>query len=132
MFYFSFGIIYFILCTCKHLRRRLACESLKPDQCLWFLINSSINNLSYYIERFLEGRLRIFNAYSFDSYCQLALLESAKEGTSSQRKTVPDTKVSWSACYLNGHAIAFRIPLSLCHLLAVNCLYVHLFSVWFF
>ena len=41
----------------------------------------------------------------------LVLLESAKVGTSSQRKTVPDTKVSWSAYNLNVDAIAFRIAL---------------------
>ena len=66
------------------------------------------------------------------SVWNIALLQSAKEGTSSQRKTVQDTKVSWSACNLNGHAIAFGIPLSLCRLVAVNCLYVHRFSVCFF
>ena len=117
-------------------------QTLKTQVSLWnpwslisvfgFLIISSINTLSYYIEKFLEDRLRTFNAYSFDSYWQLALLDSAKEGTSSQRKAVPDTKVSWSACNLNVHAIAFRIPPSLCRLVAVNCLYVHRFSVCFF
>ena len=49
-----------------------------------FLSNFSINTFSYYNERFLEGKLRIFNAYSFESYSQLALLESAKDGTNSQ------------------------------------------------
>ena len=64
---------------CNHCRRRPACESVKPIDVLEFLINFSIKTSSYFNERFFEGRLRIFNAYFFDSR-QIALLESAKEG----------------------------------------------------